>query len=50
MKAANHAYARAGVPALRVIEAWNAEENTPMRAVNAALGFQPVDRWPVFQF
>jgi hypothetical protein len=27
-------------PALRVIDAWNAEENTHMRALNAVLGFQ----------
>jgi hypothetical protein len=40
---------RAHEPALRVIEAWNAEENTHMRAVNAMLGFQPVDGWSVFQ-
>ncbi|GAB2606267.1 N-acetyltransferase [Paractinoplanes abujensis] len=50
VKAANHAYARDGEPALRVVEAWNAEDNTPMRAVNAMLGFEPVDRWSVFQF
>lgn len=49
VKAANHAYARAGEPALRVVDAWNAEENTHMRAVNALLGFEPVDRWSVFQ-
>lgn len=49
VKSANHAYARAHEPALRVIDAWNAEENTHMRAVNATLGFQPVDAWSVFQ-
>jgi GNAT superfamily N-acetyltransferase len=49
VKSANHAYARAHEPALRAIDAWNAEGNTHMRAVNARLGFQPVDRWPVFQ-
>jgi RimJ/RimL family protein N-acetyltransferase len=49
VKSANHAYARAHEPALRVIDAWNAEENTHMRAVNAMLGFQPVDSWSVFQ-
>jgi GNAT superfamily N-acetyltransferase len=49
MKAANHAYTRAHEPALRVIDAWNAEENTHMRVVNARLGFQPVDGWSVFQ-
>ena len=43
------AYARVNEPALRVIDAWNAEENTSMRAVNTMLGFQPVDRWSVFQ-
>jgi GNAT superfamily N-acetyltransferase len=49
VKAANHAYARACEPELRVIDAWNAEENTHMRAVNALLGFEPVDGWSVFQ-
>jgi GNAT superfamily N-acetyltransferase len=49
VKSANHAYARANEPALRVIDAYNAEENTHMRAVNAALGFEPVDAWAVFQ-
>ncbi|MFB9239553.1 GNAT family N-acetyltransferase [Plantactinospora siamensis] len=49
VKSANHAYARAHEPALRAIDAWNAEENTHMRAVNAVLGFQPVDMWSVFQ-
>ncbi len=49
VKSANHAYARAHEPALLVVDAWNAEENTHMRAVNAALGFQPVDAWSVFQ-
>jgi GNAT superfamily N-acetyltransferase len=49
VKSANHAYTRAHEPALRVIDAWNAEDNTHMRSVNAMLGFQPVDAWPVFQ-
>jgi RimJ/RimL family protein N-acetyltransferase len=49
VKSANHAYTRADEPALRVIDAWNAEENTHMRAVNALLGFQPVDGWSVFE-
>jgi GNAT superfamily N-acetyltransferase/RimJ/RimL family protein N-acetyltransferase len=49
VKSANHVYTRAHEPALGVIDAWNAEENTHMRAVNALLGFQPVDGWPVFQ-
>jgi GNAT superfamily N-acetyltransferase len=49
VKAANHAYAKTHEPALRTIEAWNAEDNTHMRAVNAALGFRPVDLWPLFQ-
>ncbi|GIH17081.1 GNAT family N-acetyltransferase [Rugosimonospora africana] len=49
VKSANHAHARVHEPALRVIDAWNAEENTHMRAVNAILGFKPVDRWSVFQ-
>jgi GNAT superfamily N-acetyltransferase len=49
VKSANHAYTRAHEPALRVVDAWNAEENTHMRAVNALLGFQPVDSWSVFQ-
>jgi hypothetical protein len=37
VKAANHAYARGHEPALRVIESWNAEENTHMRAVNCGI-------------
>ncbi|MFB6719921.1 GNAT family N-acetyltransferase [Kribbella sp. NPDC056345] len=49
VKAANHEYARSREPELRVIEAWNAEDNTPMRTVNARLGFHPVDTWSVFQ-
>ncbi|WP_433165351.1 GNAT family N-acetyltransferase [Kribbella sp. CA-247076] len=49
VKSANHAYAKAQEPALQVVEAWNSEDNTHMRAVNAALGFEPVDRWSVFQ-
>ncbi|MFG1817002.1 GNAT family N-acetyltransferase [Kribbella sp. NPDC049174] len=49
VKSANHKYARAQEPGLRVIDAWNAEENTHMRAVNEKLGFQPVDGWSVFQ-
>lgn len=49
VKAANHAYAQAHEPALRVIDSWNSEDNTHMRAVNALLGFQPVDGWSVFQ-
>ncbi|MFC9687525.1 GNAT family N-acetyltransferase [Kribbella sp. NPDC056951] len=50
VKAANHAYARSQEPPLRVIESWNAEDNTHMRAVNALLGFHAVDSWSVFQF
>ncbi len=49
VKAANHAYARSHEPALRFVDAWNAEDNTHMRAVNALLGFRPVDGWSVFQ-
>jgi hypothetical protein len=49
VKSANHAYTRAHEPGLRVIDAWNAEGNTHMRAVNAMLGFEPVDGWSVFQ-
>jgi GNAT superfamily N-acetyltransferase len=49
VKAANHAYTRTHEPALRVIDAYNAEKNTHMRAVNTTLGFQPVDAWPTFQ-
>ena len=49
VKSANHAYARAHEPALRVVDSWNAEQNTHMRAVNAVLGFEPVDSWPVFR-
>jgi len=49
VKSSNHAYTRTHEPALRVIDAYNAEENTHMRAVNTTLGFQPVDAWPTFQ-
>jgi GNAT superfamily N-acetyltransferase/RimJ/RimL family protein N-acetyltransferase len=49
VKSANHTYTQANVPALHFIDAWNAEDNTHMRAVNAVLGFEPVDRWSVFQ-
>lgn len=49
VKSANHAYIQTQEPTLRAIDAWNAEENTHMRAVNAVLGFQPVDAWSVFQ-
>jgi len=49
VKTANHAFARAHEPALRMVDALNAEDNTHMRTVNAALGFEPVDLWPVFQ-
>lgn len=49
VKSANHAYTQANEPTLRFIDAWNAEDNTHMRAVNAALGFEPVDSWSVFQ-
>jgi GNAT superfamily N-acetyltransferase len=50
VKSANHAYARAHEPALRFVDAWNAEDNTHMRAVNARLGFRPVDGWSAFQW
>ena len=49
VKSANHAYTRTHEPTLHTIDAWNAEQNTHMRAVNALLNFQPVDAWPVFQ-
>ncbi len=49
VKAANHAYTQSNEPTLRAIDAWNAEGNTRMRAVNTTLGFQPVDRWSVLQ-
>ena len=49
VKAANHAFARSHEPALTAVDAWNAEDNVHMRAVNTALGFQPVDAWSDFQ-
>lgn len=49
VKSANHSHAQAHEPALEVINALNAEENTHMRAVNAQLGFEPVDTWSVHQ-
>lgn len=49
VKAANHTYTQSNEPTVRAVDAWNAEANTPMRAVNTTLGFHPVDRWSVFQ-
>jgi GNAT superfamily N-acetyltransferase len=49
VKLANHAYARSHEPALRVIDTWNAESNTFMRAVNEQIGFRPVEYWDMWQ-
>ncbi|MEV0285885.1 MULTISPECIES: GNAT family N-acetyltransferase [unclassified Kribbella] len=49
IKSANHAYTQTHEPALRVIDAYNSENNTHMRAVNTLLGFHPADTWSVFQ-
>ncbi|WP_350276529.1 GNAT family N-acetyltransferase [Kribbella sp. HUAS MG21] len=49
IKSANHTYTQSHEPALRHIDAWNTEQNHPMRAVNTTLGFHPIDTWPTFQ-
>jgi GNAT superfamily N-acetyltransferase len=36
-------------PALRVIDTWNAAENSHMVAINEQLGFRPVDAWTDWQ-
>lgn len=45
VKLANLRHALDGEPALRVLETTNAADNAAMIAVNAAMGFRPVDRW-----
>ncbi|NIK59923.1 GNAT family N-acetyltransferase [Kribbella shirazensis] len=49
VKSANHTYTQSHEPTLMAIDAWNDEQNTPMRAVNTQLGFHPVDTWLTFQ-
>ncbi|MEV0152720.1 GNAT family N-acetyltransferase [Micromonospora sp. NPDC050686] len=36
-------------PALRVVDTWNAAENSHMVAINERLGFRPVDAWTDWQ-
>ncbi|MGK5642077.1 GNAT family N-acetyltransferase [Streptomyces sp. URMC 126] len=45
LKLANLAYVLRHEPAVRLVETANAEDNHPMIALNAALGFEPYDRW-----
>lgn len=45
IKLANLDQARRAEPALRLLETANAEDNTPMIAVNAGMGFRPDARW-----
>ncbi|MFJ6195965.1 GNAT family N-acetyltransferase [Micromonospora sp. NPDC092111] len=49
VKIENLRYAQAHEPGLRVIDTWNAAENTQMVAINEALGFRPVDAWTDWQ-
>ncbi|MYV47382.1 GNAT family N-acetyltransferase [Streptomyces sp. SID2888] len=45
LKLANLEYVLRNEPAVRLLETANAEDNRPMIAVNAAMGFEPYDRW-----
>lgn len=49
VKLENLRHARHRRPGLRVIDTFNASSNAPMLAVNAAMGFRPVDRWMQWQ-
>lgn len=40
---------RTELPDLRTFDTWNAADNTHMIAVNAELGFEPLDRWAEVQ-
>jgi len=37
-------------PGMRLVDTWNAAENTYMIAINEAVGFRPVDAWVNWQF
>ncbi|MGH3568475.1 MAG: hypothetical protein ACRDRH_21095 [Pseudonocardia sp.] len=45
IKTANLALLRAGHPAVRAIDTWNADSNPWMVSINDAMGFRPLDRW-----
>ncbi|MGW5420384.1 GNAT family N-acetyltransferase [Streptomyces sp. NPDC003943] len=45
LKLANLAYVLRHEPEVRLIETANAEDNHPVIALNAAMGFEPYDRW-----
>ncbi|WP_392673743.1 GNAT family N-acetyltransferase [Streptomyces sp. LN785] len=45
LKLANLARVRVHEPAVRLVETANAEDNLPMIAVNATMGYVPRDRW-----
>ncbi|MER7045391.1 GNAT family N-acetyltransferase [Streptomyces jumonjinensis] len=45
LKLANLEYVLRHEPAVRLLDTANAEDNQPMIAVNAAMGFEPYDRW-----
>ena len=49
LKLANLAHIRAHEPQLRTVDTWTAATNHHMRRINQQLGFQPVDRWVVWQ-
>jgi GNAT superfamily N-acetyltransferase len=49
VKVANLVYTLGYEPELRVIDTWNAAENSHMIAINERMGFRPVDLWYSWQ-
>lgn len=49
VKVANLTYTLGYEPELRVVDTWNAAENTHMIAINERIGFRPVDLWYSWQ-
>lgn len=49
LKARNVAFLQREVPDRKAVRTWNAEVNSPMVAVNEAMGFRPVERMGEFQ-
>ncbi len=49
VKLENLRHGRDHRPGLRAIDTFNASSNTHMLAINAAMGFRPVDRWMQWQ-
>ena len=43
LKVRNHTELQRSHSERRIVHTWNAEQNTPMNAVNAELGFRPVE-------